>query len=380
MWLNKGHEFDLVAERIFRANCKFIIFGAGTFGKVFYEEFKKELNIVCFVDSIKSKQGTMIDGLSVFDPDSLDSTKNEKILVSTGRTAEVFDFLSKKGFIKNENFFHIDEFMTIYKMYKYNKLFVSNLNIIITEYCTLKCRKCSALNPYIQNRVHYSLNEIGNMLETYFKAVDEVSILGLLGGDAMMHPQFNDILQFIGQTYYDKKVHCIEIYSNSVIIPNKSSLDLMKKYNVIYRFTDYGNASNGRQKVSEIVNILRENGICYDHAKFNMWSDCGYPQQSNGVPIESLNSFYKSCDRRSCQGLFGSKLFYCSMAIAAQRIGYCIPAETDYFDLNQQDINKKELMEFMLGFNERGYLEYCKKCNGGPNINKNYVIPGEQFE
>lgn len=68
------------------------------------------------------------------------------------------------------------------------------------------------------------------------------------------------------------------------------------------------------------------------------------------------------------------------MAIAAQRIGYCIPAETDYFDLNQQDINKKELMEFMLGFNERGYLEYCKKCNGEPNINKNYVIPGEQLE
>lgn len=380
MWLNKGHEFDRTAEQILKESEEFIIFGAGTFGKAFYEDFKNKLKIIGFVDSNKTKQKVTIDNLPVLSPDSLDSKKNQRILVSTGWTAEVFDFLSKKGFVKNKTFFHIDEFMTIYKMYKCNKLFVSNLNIIITEYCTLKCKKCSALNPYIKNKIHYSLDEIDKMLEIYFKTIDEVSILGLLGGDAMVHPQFNDILQFVGETYYDKRVHHIEVYSNAVIIPNRLSLDLMKKYNVIYRFTDYGSASNGKQKPLEIVNILKKNGINYDHAKFNMWSDCGYPQQSNGVPIESLNSFYKSCDRRTCQGLFGSKLFYCSMAIAAQRIGYCMPAETDYFDLNQQDINKKELMEFILGFNERGYLEYCKKCNGGPNINKNYVIPGEQLE
>ncbi len=380
MWLNTGHEFDTIFEQICRENNKFIIFGAGTFGKAFYEEFRNEINIIGFVDSNKAKQGTMAYDLPVFSPEILHPGKYDKVLVSTGWTSEVFDYLERKGYVKNKDFFHIDEFMTIYKMYMNNKLYVSNLNVNITEYCSLKCKKCSALNPYIKNKKHYSLNEIENMLDIYFRWIDEVSILGLVGGDAMMHPQFNEILQFVGETYYSKQVHHIEVYSNAVIIPNKQSLELLKKYNAIYRFTDYGEASNGKQKPLEIISILKKNNVKFDHAKFDMWSDCGYPQKSNGIPLENLHSFYKACDRRSCQGLLGTKLFYCGMAIGAYRAGYCELMATDYFELNQQKIDKKELMEFMLGFNKRGYLEYCKKCNGGPNINKNYVLPGEQLK
>lgn len=33
--------------------------------------------------------------------------------------------------------------------------------------------------------------------------------------------------------------------------------------------------------------------------------------------------------------------------------------ETDYVDFSRKDLDKKELLEFMLGYNERGYLEYC---------------------
>lgn len=380
MWLNKGHEFDLIAPQICEKSSEFIIFGAGTFGRAFFEEFRNELKIIGFVDSCVDKQGTTICGLPILDPDVLNFRENTRILVSTGWTGEVFEVLQKKGYVKNKTFFHIDEFMTIYKMYKYNMLYVSNLNINITEYCSLKCRKCSALNPYIIDKKHYNLREIERILSIYFKWVDEVSILGLVGGDAMVHPQFNDILRFVGETYYGKKVHHIEVYSNAIIIPNEYSLELFKKYNVIYRFTDYGAATHGKQKPTEIVHILKRNNIRFDCAKFTMWSDCGYPQKSNGITKDNLKTFYKMCDRRSCQGLLGSKLFYCGMAIGAQRAGYCMASATDYIDLDQKEINKRELMEFMLGFNEKGYIEYCKMCNGGPNINKHFVIPGEQLE
>lgn len=378
MW-HKGHEFDDIASRICNKENLFIIFGAGTFGKAFVEEFGNELNITCFVDSNKSKQGTVVCGLSVRSPDDLDPTQGEMVLVSTGWTGEVFGLLQKKGYVKNKDFFHIDEFMTIYKMYRENLLYVSNLSINITEYCSLKCRKCAVLNPYIQNKVHLSPKEVQKSLDMYFNWVDEVSVLGLGGGDSMVHPQFNDILELVGKRYYGRQIHHIEVYSNAVIRPDDRSLNLFKKYDVIYRFTDYGEAAFEKQKTKEIMKILENNGISYDHAKFEKWSDYGYPQKSNGIPKEKLREFYKSCDRRSCQGIWGTKLFYCGLAIWAQRAGYCEVVETDYVDLSRKDLDKKELMEFMLGYNERGYLEYCQKCNGGPNINQKYVVPGEQL-
>ena len=55
----------------------------------------------------------------------------------------------------------------------------------------------------------------------------------------------------------------------------------------------------------------------------------------------------------------------------------------NYYDL-AQDVNKKELMEFLLGYSELGYDTFCKMCNGiniantlerdiaGTQVNKKY--------
>lgn len=380
-WKNKGHEFDSVASKICNRNCEYIIWGAGTFGEAFYNDFCSEIKIIAFVDSDLNKQNKEKCGCPVLSPNVLKCEKEIIVLVSTGWTDEVFSRLEEFGYTRWESFFHIDEFMTIYWMYTKNKLCVSNLNINITEFCSLKCRNCSALNPYIKDKKNYSKKEIKYILDLYFKWVDNVCILGLLGGDAMIHPQFNEILELVGETYYkNKKVNNLEVYSNAVITPNEYSIKLFQKFNVIYRFTDYGEYTNGKQKCREIVDLLEKYNIRYDWAKFKHWADCGYPQESNGlIGHKELEAFYNACDRRSCQGLLGTKLFYCGMAIGADRTQYCKAEEGDYFDLNG-NVNKRELMEFMLGFNERGYIEYCKKCNGGPNINKHLIKPGIQLK
>ena len=40
----------------------------------------------------------------------------------------------------------------------------------------------------------------------------------------------------------------------------------------------------------------------------------------------------------------------------------------------------KELMEFRLGYNEKGYVEFCKRCAGFVDINPNIVEPAKQKE
>ncbi len=69
------------------------------------------------------------------------------------------------------------------------------------------------------------------------------------------------------------------------------------------------------------------------------------------------------------------------MAVGADMVGYCKLQDDDGFNLldHGNERIKYELLEYILGYNTKGFMEYCKKCNGGPNINNHYVIPGKQM-
>ena len=197
----------------------------------------------------------------------------------------------------------------------------------------------------------------------------------------MLHPNFTEILEYIGENYFPNRINNIEVYSNAVIIPNKKTIELMKKYNVIYRFTDY-HGHSGVQKIETIEKLMKDNDLEYDHANLVSWYDSGYPQESNGIEgEENLIDFCTACDRKSCHDLWENKLFTCGMCISAAWIDYCSFDELDYFSLVPYDENKRmEFIEFYLGYSEKGYYNYCKKCNGGMNNNTHAIPVGEQMK
>ena len=381
-WSNKGHEFDSVAVKICShvESCKYYIWGAGTFGRAFYGLFKDKIHIIGFVDSKPEKQNTMVDGVKVYAPAVLKDT-DAIVLVSTGWTHQVYTELNKMGFKKHETYFHIDEFTSVYMLYKENKIYVSDITYTITERCSLKCKNCNGFIPHLKEARNYEKIDILKNPDMFFQWCDYVNVLALCGGDAMVHPEFASILELVGERYYPKKAGNIEVYSNAVIVPDEAVLKMMKKYNVYYRFSDYRPYTEGRQKVEEIITLLKNNGIRYDHVKFEKWCDCGYPQESNGIQGESnLIKFFERCDRRSCHNLTERGVIFCGMAHAADRVGYCAIEEEEYFKLeNYEQARRNEFLEYMLGYSEKGYHAYCAKCNGGANVNHNLIEAGEQM-
>jgi len=114
--------------------------------------------------------------------------------------------------------------------------------------------------------------------------------------------------------------------------------------------------------------------------KFEHWVDTGYPQKSNGLKSETeLQKFFDNCDTRSCRSILKHKYFYCTRIITPDRIGYCQITKDDYFDLDAPTMNKKEFLEFALGFSNKGYVNYCRKCNGTHNVNLNKIPAGLQL-
>ena len=66
------------------------------------------------------------------------------------------------------------------------------------------------------------------------------------------------------------------------------------------------------------------------------------------------------------------KISSCNYAGYASKAGICEDQSNEYFDLRKYSKNmKKELIEFRTGFSEKGYTEFCRKCEGWTSINKN---------
>ncbi len=381
-WKNKGHEYDEFAKAICNENIKYYLWGAGILGESFYLDFYNKISVMGFIDSNPDKQGKREDGVYVYAPDEFELKADEKVIIVTGWVKQVSDYLNHRGYKKNRDYYLLDEFSTIYMMYKYNKLHVEKVDMFCNTLCSLHCKHCSALMPYQKKRRNYSFLEMKQNVDLIFQWVDYMHILSFSGGDAMLNPELYEIIDYTGKMYKGKKVQDFELYTNAIIMPSEEMLYIWKKYNVIIRFTDYTKHVPGKQKIDNMIDILKRNHLKYDFVKFEKWLDMGYPQNSNGLENdEDLIAHCKECSPVISTCLNEQKIFYCSPSCAADASQLFEHDETDGFSLNNYSPNhKKEFMEFYTGYSEKGFPSYCRRCNGFFNNNDKLIEVAEQMK
>lgn len=380
-WINKGHEYDEIANVICNEKSTFYIWGWGYIGKAFYKRYKNIIKIKGAIDSASEKQGKNED-LEVFSPDEIKLQENEKILICTGWVKEVEDKLKSLGYSHFQDYFLLEEFSGVYELYKYNKLHLENVGLVCNEKCTLRCKHCAALIPYNKHQINYSYEEMKKGIDLLFNWVDSVGVFSVSGGDAMLNPDLERIVEYLGTFYRKDRISQLVVYTNAIIMPTESMLNVWKKYDVIIRFTDYSENVPNVQRISTLCEICDNNNVKYEHVRFESWVDLGYPQESNGlVKEEELIQHALNCSPVICSCLKKDKLFYCSPACMADASGLFPIEETDAFELSNYSADRKtELLEFYNGYSEKGYPSYCKRCNGLFNNNKKYVKVAEQLK
>ena len=100
----------------------------------------------------------------------------------------------------------------------------------------------------------------------------------------------------------------------------------------------------------------------------------------SGWSDEKLIKHRSECNQ-SWQELRDGKLYNCNYAAYATVAG--IAGEQDVeeiFDLTKfNNEKKKELIEFRLGYTTKGFTNFCKKCRGFTQENKDEVKVAEQL-
>ena len=95
--------------------------------------------------------------------------------------------------------------------------------------------------------------------------------------------------------------------------------------------------------------------------------------KENEYSEEYLRKHYADCGS-CCRILVNKMITSCAYSHFAEKASIVKFCKEDYLDLSTINSNNKiKLVEFVCGFNTRGYVELCKHCAGIINAKSMYI-------
>lgn len=382
-WEKPGHEFDHVYE-IIKTKRNFYFFGAGDYGKQFLKVIKNEIEIKGFIDNNLQKQNDGYENYPCFSLSSVDIDSGKTgiiITVSQIQRSSVIAQLEAAGYVHNEDFFIIEEFLSIYFVYKYYKVYFSSISFLPSTACNLNCEACLNFNPYASKFYVREWENVVSDIDLFFKCVDRIMLFHVSGGEPMLYKNIADLIEYLDKNYGDR-IDTIRTVTNGTIVPEDSVLEKLSKCNFEITVDDYRNAvPQYNNNFDKLLDKLDQYHIKYNINKADEWIDLA-PDRTDFTAWteEQLQKHFEQCCQ-AWQELRDGKLYSCNYDAYATVAGINEEPKEEIFDLeNLGETKKKELVEFRLGYNHKGYANFCKKCMGFSSKNPYKVVPAKQKE
>lgn len=382
-WTNKGHEFDNVYETI-KDKRGYYLFGAGDYGALFLSVIKEELPVLGFIDNDVQKQQQSYMGYPVYPLSSLEELDTHVgviLTISQFARASAQAQLESIGIKKDVQYYMIEEFLSVYYVYKYDQVYMSSISFLPSTICNLNCRHCLNFNPFTERYFKRELNELKKDIDLFFNCIDRVMIFHLSGGEPMLYSSFADIVEYIDVNYGDR-IDIFRTVTNGTIVPSEKILEVLSKSRVELTVDDYREAvPEYNSQFDRLIEKLDQYHINYVINKANAWVDLApeHTDYSGHCEAYLVRHFDKCC--QTWHELRNGKLYMCNYASYAQVAGLVEVSEEECYNLSgSEGLHKKELVEFRLGYSEKGYTEFCKKCRGFTVENNEAVKPAVQVK
>lgn len=385
-WKNKGHELDQTAEEIselVRLNDKIYVFGAGVYGKNTQEILEYLHMFGGYIDNDEEKQKNGVDGREVisFDQFIKSGRKNQIVIAADKKNIPIISRqLSESGLELHKNYFAYEEFMyrflPIIMAYVYDTSFVALAQICLTERCSLKCEKCAHGCFNVGNDASDMETAVAfQSADSFFAKVDVCGEFVLIGGEPLLYRDLPEVIAYVGEKYRGQMM-IFSITTNGTILPGPSVIEMCQKYDVTFRISNYSKEIPAlKEKYEKLTALLDENHISYTLGKpEEEWIDYGFDSVVRDADEEKLTEVFDAC-KTPCREIRGDKFYYCVMARSVSDNLKFHEGEDDYLDMSALtgEDYKKILLEFGVGYSDKGYLDMCRRCNGAEAYR--YPIP-----
>ena len=359
-----------------------VLFGAGDHGAVALRVLQERgVAVRCFCDNSALKQGTVYLGLPVLAPKELKTVYPHAVVFIASLyldpIAEQLDALGISDYRDCSPLFtgldcqtlKLDipqdkiarDIQTYLQMVLHRKsesvFIVKNLDVVVTEQCSLRCRDCANLMQFYEHPNVCNVERLFAALDRFMMVVDRLLEFRVLGGEPLLVKMLPEILSRL--TAYE---NCdqIVVLTNGTILPKPELVQSFKHEKIVVQVTNYKSLS---RKLGELIRLLEENGISPVVLEPELWQDCGKIERIERT-TEELESLFANCCAGDILTLLHGILYRCPFSAHAENLEAVPLFSRDRLDLLEESddlILRKRLADFC---GKRDFLDACSYCNG----------------
>lgn len=359
-------------------NKNIIIYGNGSFGTVTYKILSQyNIKVYAFANSNVIENEYL--GLPVISPNEIKKVSNYLVLlaslnyieqmISTLEAEDVNEYYSISEILT-----HINEIPVLtdadiersVNVWRYDvkvkslndNVFVwSNIDLVVSDICNLKCNNCNSLIPHYKSPQHIDASYIIKCFDRFLSAIDVLLELRILGGEPFLYPELDKLIRYYSE---NKKVLHIKIYTNSTIIPNDNVIQNLKNNKIIVHLSNYGSVS---KKIDELTKIFKANNINYYRHDYLQWVDIGGLENRN-YSNEKLKEVFALCTDKNCPSFYRGKLYVCPRAAHGEFLGYFKNSKNEAVDFSEEKFDVIKIRNILKKFTDRDYFQVCRYCDG----------------
>lgn len=273
-----------------------------------------------------------------------------------------YNFFNKSNELAKSNALHMSEIDGDFNPSipeHYN--LISNLDVPLTTYCSLKCSLCSHCMPAVKKPQHFNGASILCDLEKLLKHC-YVETMAIMGGEPFIYPDLKEFLIKYSRIEGRENIGFTRIITNGTVLPSDDVFEAFSyvKNGYIY-MSNYGKVSSKNEYIKE---KCAKFGIKYYINEYsNQWSSLGDFSYNRLYTDDELKHLYAVCSAHYCAQLYDGKIYNCCRlpVLNEDRIlPYC---EQDFYNLREaeDDLIKDGLHEYLY---RKEFLEGCRYCDG----------------
>lgn len=244
------------------------------------------------------------------------------------------------------------------------------MDIDVTTYCNLRCRRCAKYIPYFAEHKHFTADEIKESLDLLTTYVDRICVASIIGGEPFLNPEIAEIIRVCSK---NQRIAHLELTTNATIIPNDDVFRALRKGKVLVHISNYPNIDARFLKQEKLIEKLKEYQIPYEFQYHEIWLDFGEVKK-RAYSEKELRSGMLHCPMNSCSVYNDKKLYRCGKVSYLAQHGM-ESGKGEVIDMSRIH-DRKEMKRKIKEFYSVKYFEACKYCDLHPKG----IAAAEQLE
>lgn len=239
------------------------------------------------------------------------------------------------------------------------------LELVVTEKCSLRCKDCANLMQHYCAPMHYPLEQLQADIELLAQRASAVWTLQVLGGEPLMLPQLDKLLQMLCTQRFIKR---IQVVTNGTIAPWGNQLAALKHRKITVLISNYGEHS---RKMETLRALLPKERIRFKTLDYSAWMDYGDLSPRHLTREQRARSFAQ-CASAECKTLLKGRVYACPRSAHMANL-QMTDAAADCLDL----ADAANFRERALAFYNLESVAACEHCT--PPDARASISPGLQM-